>query len=31
MTFNELANKLDEQLKLMNLKCYYFKKHHIIT
>lgn len=26
MTFNELANKLDEQLKLMNLKCYYFKK-----
>lgn len=29
MTFNELANKLDEQLKLMNLKFFSYNENNI--
>lgn len=29
MTFNELANKLDEQLKLMNLKFFCYNENNI--
>ena len=29
MTFNELATKLDEHLKLMNLKFFYYDKNNI--
>ena len=29
MTFNELATKLDEQLKLMNLKFFYYNENSI--
>lgn len=29
MTFNELATKLDEQLKLMNLKFFYYNENNV--
>ena len=29
MTFNELATKLDEQLKLMNLKFFYYNENTV--
>ena len=31
MTFNELATKLDEQLKLMNLKFFYYNENSIFN
>lgn len=31
MTFNELADKLDEQLKLMNLKFFYYNENSIFN
>lgn len=31
MTFNELSTKLDEQLKLMNLKFFYYNENSIFN